>query len=107
MPDLATIPDSAIILITSKLRRYFARVRIWEVSLSTVSRLCEITSGFASITLLISSLTPSKSGINVSMVVSGLTFLMVLMVSAQKAAPPSSGHWLATDPHHAEWRRRG
>ena len=51
---------------TSKLLLYFEANRINGVNRSTVSRLCEITSGPASITCCINSSFPRKSGIRTS-----------------------------------------
>ena len=48
MPLLVRMPPAFSVLITSILRQYFACMRTWRVSLSTVSILWETTSGAAS-----------------------------------------------------------
>ena len=73
-PDLHTAPSEAIYLRTSRLVSYFALVRIAGVSDLTVSILWEMISGPASIIFFRYYDLPSKSGINVSIVIPGINF---------------------------------
>ena len=89
MPDLVVVLLSAICRNTSRLVSYLAALRTRGLIRRTVSMLCEMISGCASMTCATSSFLPWKSGISTSTVVSGLSRLISRMVRTQCDAPKS------------------
>ena len=88
-PDFVRRPYSLVRFVCSKLLAYFACGLTMRYNRSTVSILCDVTSAPASKTIYSISHCDLKSGINVSMVVSGLSNFTAFTVSAHTVAPLS------------------